>query len=295
MKWLIAIALTALTCPRTPWGDPDLQGVWSGLDSIGVPLDRDPALGTRNVLTQEEFERRQEAFRTNASSDNIEATNFGRGTETEVMRNRSRQASLVVDPPDGRRPPRTPESDARQPSTFGSFSPGPFNSVSDLGVFDRCIAYSPMSSAFAFNTLQIVQARDYVAIRTEVLDEVRIVPLDGRSHLPSGFKTYSGDSRGRWEGRTLVVTTTNFNGRTDLQGNAGGRASERLTVTERFTVADRNTLTYEATFDDPGTWTRPWTVAFPRTRDAAGAVYEYACHDGNYGLANILRAARAAE
>jgi hypothetical protein len=211
-----------------------------------------------------------------------------------VLGNRSYQASLVVDPVDGRRPPRTPESDAWQPPP-GSFAAAPFTSVSDLGIFDRCIAFSPVSSVMPFNTLHIVQAPGYVAIISEVIHETRIVPLDGRSHLPPAMKSYAGESRGRWDGRTLVVTTTNFNGKTSLQGNAGGTASEHLTVTERFTLAGTNTLLYEATFDDPATWTRPWTVAFPRKRDSRGAVYEYACHEGNYGLANILSGARAAD
>ena len=133
---------------RTSWGDPDLQGVWSGLDSIGVPFDREPTLGARSVLTEAEFEARQATLRANAApeSNNIEATNFGRGAEGEVLLNRSRQASLVVDPPDGRRPPRTPESDVRQPPP-SSFSAGPFNSVVDLGIFDRCIAFTPVSAA----------------------------------------------------------------------------------------------------------------------------------------------------
>jgi hypothetical protein len=280
---------------RTPWGDQDLQGVWSGLESIGVPFDRDPALGTRNLLTEEEFQARQKALRVGTSGDNIETTNFGRGgAEAEVLRNESRQASLVVDPPGGRRPPRTAESDARQP-TFGSFSAGPFNSVNDLGVFDRCVAFAPVSAASPFNTLQIVQAPGYVALRSEVIHETRIVPLDGRSHVSPRLKMYGGDSRGRWEGRTLVVTTTNFNGLTSLQGNAGGRPSERLTVVERFTLVDSNTLLYEATFDDPETWTQSWTVRFPRKRDVSGAVYEYACHEGNYGVTNILSGARATD
>jgi hypothetical protein len=182
----------------------------------------------------------------------------------------------------------------RQP-TFGSFSPGPFNSIDDLGMLDRCLAYAPVSVASPFNTLQIVQAPGYVALRSEVIHETRIVPLDGRSHVSPRLKMYGGDSRGRWEGRTLVVTTRNFNGVTSLQGNAGGRPSERLTVVERFTLVDSNTLLYEATYDDPETWTRPWTVRFPRKRDVSGAVYEYACHEGNYGVANILSAARATE
>src|SRR5262249_1882329 len=161
----------------------------------------------------------------------------------------------------------------------------------DLGIFDRCVAFSPVAAVWPFNTLQIVQSPGYVAIRTEVIHEVRVVPLDGRPDLSPSFKTYGGDARGRWDGRTLVVTTRHFNGQASLQGNGGGRPSDRLTLTERFTLGDANTLFYEATFDDPGTWTRPWTIAYPRKRDESGVVYEYACHEGNYGVANILSAA----
>jgi hypothetical protein len=160
--------------PRTPWGDPDLQGNWSGTELIGVPLDRDPALGTRSVLTDEEFLARRTRLLENASPDNIEATNFG--AESELAATRSRQASLVVDPPDGRRPSRTPAAEARQPAR-NSFSAGPFDSVADLGTYDRCIAFSTVPVAAPSNGLHIVQGPGYVAIRTEVIHEARIVPL----------------------------------------------------------------------------------------------------------------------
>jgi len=279
--------------PRTPWGDPDLQGVWSGAEMNGVPQERAPELGTRNTLTEEEFRQLRTQLQEGASPNNIEATNFGAPLDV-VGPNPTRQASLIVDPLDGRRPPRTPQAVARQPAR-SSFSPGPFNSVLDLGTYDRCIAFSTISAAHPSIGLQIVQAPGYVAIQSEVIHETRVIPLDGHAHLSGSIATYMGDSRGRSEGRTLVVETRNLNGRTNLQGNGGGRPTSQTTVTERYTLVDQDTILYEATINDPGTWTRPWTVAFPRRRAAADTLFEYACHEGNYGLPNILAAARANE
>jgi hypothetical protein len=277
---------------RTPWGDPDLQGVWSGTELIGVPIDRDPAFGLRNLPTDEEFQARRTRLLAGASPDNIEATNFG--AEPELIATRSRQASLVVDPPNRRRPALTADAQARRP-VGNSFSSGPFNSVVDLGTYDRCIAFSTVPAAQPVNGLEIVQGPGYVAIRTEVIHEARIVPVDRRAHVGAAITSYMGDSRGRWEGNTLIVETTNMNGGTNLTGNGGGRPTDQITVTERFTLADANTLLYEAVVNDPETWTRPWTIAFPRKREVDGTLYEYACHEGNYGLPNILSAARAAE
>jgi hypothetical protein len=151
--------------PRTPWGDPDLQGTWSGTESLGVPTERDRTLGDRNTLTQAEFEARQLRLSERASSGGIEATDFS--AESELVRYRSRQASLVIDPPDGRRPARTPEAEARRPAR-NSFVPGLFDSISDLGLFDRCIAWNAVGLGMPVNTLQIVQAPGYVALRAEV-------------------------------------------------------------------------------------------------------------------------------
>jgi hypothetical protein len=201
-----------------------------------------------------------------ASPDNIEATNFG--AEPELARTRSRQASLVVDPPDGRRPARTPEA-ALRPFARSSFSPGAFDSVTDLGTYDRCIALSLVPAAQPSNTVEIVQGPGYVVIVSEVIHDARIVRLDGHAHTSPAIRGYIGDSRGRWNGRTLVVTTTNLNGQSNLTGNGGGRPTDRATVVERYTPASLDTLLYEATIDDPGTWTRPWTIAFPaHTRGA---------------------------
>jgi hypothetical protein len=276
---------------RTPWGDPDLQGTWSGSESLGVPMERERALGDRNTLTAAEFEARRRRLLESASSGGIEATDFG--AESELVRHRSRQASLVIDPPDGRRPARTPDAEARRPAR-NSFVPGRFDSISDLGLFDRCIAWNAVAIGMPVNTLQIVQAPGYVALRAEVIHEARVIPLDGRPRLSGAFRSDSGDSRGRWDGSALVVETTNLNGRTSLAGNEG-RLTERVKVIERFALVDADTLWYQATIDDPGTWTRTWTLGFPRTREATDTLFEYACHEGNYGVANILRASRASD
>jgi hypothetical protein len=258
---------------------------------LTVPFDRDAEFGTRSELTEAELQARLARFLKSASSGNIEATDFGVGPE--LPRFPSRQASLVIDPPNGRRPPRTPAAEARR-AQRNSFVPGVFDSVAELGFFDRCIAFNPVPAVLPANVVEIAQAPGYVAIRTEILHEARVIPLDGRSHVSVGITSYAGDSRGRWEGRTLVVETTNLNGQISLSGDSAPPTAQ-VKIIERYTLLDRDHLSYEATIDDPGTWTRPWTVAFPRTRDESHGLYEYACHEGNYSLANILRASRAAE
>lgn len=278
--------------PRTPWGDPDLQGVWSGAGLLGVPMEREPAFGTRNVVTDEEFQARLARLLEGALQNGIESTNFG--IDLDVRGATSHQASLVVDPVNGRRPPRTPAAESR-PRLRNSFTGGVFDSVADLGVFDRCLAFGTVPAALTVNELEIVQAPGFVAIRTELIHDTRVIPLDGRPHLGERLMSYAGDSRGRWEGSTLVVETVHVNGKAHLTGGGGERPSTQTTIIERYSLSDRDELSYEATIDDPATWIRPWTLAFPRTRDERHPVYEYACHEGNYGLEYILRASRAAE
>jgi hypothetical protein len=276
---------------RTPWGDPDLQGTWSGVESLAVPMEREATLGTRNTLTEQEFNARRARMVASAASAGIEATNFG--VEPDTSRSTSRQASLVIDPADGRRPMRVPEAEARRPDRT-SFVPGPVNSISDLGLLDRCIAWTAVPAASPFNTLQIVQAPGYVALRSEMIHEARVIPLDRRSRGGAQLASYSGDSSGRWDGATLVVETAHMNGRVSLSGNEA-RLTDQAKVTERFALLASGTLWYEATVDDPGTWTRPWTLGFQRTRETSDTLFEYACHEGNYGVAYILSASRAAE
>ena len=207
----------------------------------------------------------------------------------------------MVDPPDGRIPPVTPEARARIAGRdTGSFGAGPFNAPEDLTNFDRCITRSVVGSIFPRpynNGLRIVQAPGYIAITHEMIHETRVIPLDGRPHLGSNIRMYMGDSRGRWENGTLVVDTTNLTDRTSIGFNGNGlRHSAAMHLVERFTRTDADTIQYQVTIDDPKTYTRPFKMAVPMTAAPAGyQMFEYACHEGNYGMPNILSAARADE
>ena len=299
--------------PRTPWGDPDLQGIWPGTEMVGVPLQRPQQFCTRNVLTDAEFQARvAQAKQTEESAlaefdvENADTTNAGQvGSATSPPPHwlergtPSRQASLIVDPPDGRQPAATAEAQARnaafQEARRGR---GPADSWEDRSLYDRCVTRGVVGSILPViynNGNEIVQAPGFVVIRNEMIHESRIVPLDGRPHISPTIKSYMGDSRGRWEGDTLVVETTNLNGRTGVGGNGGGRTSDRIKLVERFTLLDANTLQYQVTLDDPGAWSRPWTISFPWKRDSNYQLFEYACHEGNYALRNILSGARADE
>jgi hypothetical protein len=170
----------------------------------------------------------------------------------------------------------------------------------DFNIYDRCVTRGVLGSSFPniYNSgLEIHQAPGLIVLRYEMIHETRIIPIDGRPRLASGIRSYMGDARGRWDGQTLVIETANFNGKTGSYGRNGNGnpTSEALRLTERFTRRGTDTLDYSVTVDDPRTWARPWTVAFPLTRDPEYVMYEYACHEGNYAIANILRAFRAAE
>ena len=305
--------------PKTPWGDPDLQGFWPGVDMVGVPMQRPARFGTRNVLTDEEFAQRAKDIKTEEESLVAEIDVF----TAEINPNcaircptspqphwqetgkPSRQASLIVDPPDGRQPPlsaegqkRQAEQQAEQRARRDRLQGREADSYTDHSLYDRCITRGPMGSLLPTiynNGNEIVQGPGFVVIRHEMIHEARVVPLDRRPHVGPTIKSYMGDARGWWEGNTLVVETTNLNGRTGIGGNGGGRTSERLTLTERFRLVDKDTLLYQVTIDDPGTWTRPWTLQFPWKREPVYGMFEYACHEGNYAMRNILSISRAAE
>jgi hypothetical protein len=205
----------------------------------------------------------------------------------------------VVDPPDGKIPPLTPEAERRartpQQGVSSNINPvGPFNGPEDLGLYDRCITRgipNSMMPAGYGSTYEIEQGRGYAAIRYEMIHEVRVVPLDGRPHVGRNIRLDLGDPRGHWEGNTLVVETTNFTRRMSYRGS-----TEDLRLIERFTPISPDTVEWSVTFDDPRTWTRPWTFAMNLTkRDGSQRVFEYACHEGNYALRNMLSAQRAAE
>jgi hypothetical protein len=299
------------TMPRTPWGDPDLQGIWPSSDMIGVPLQRAPELGTRTILSDEEFaKRRQDASRqADADLEEFAADRTGRGggdgtgpPNHWLERGKpQRQTSLIVDPPNGRLPAMTPDGERRAADRArrSSTGDGPFNGPDDLDYYDRCISRGVLGSIAPVvynNGTQIVQAPGYVAIRYEMIHETRVIPLDGRPAPSDAVRDHIGVARGRWEGDTLVVESRNFKGTIGVTGN--GRlmpTSDALRMTERFTRVDAETIRYDATVDDSKTWTRPWTVSFPLKRDDGYGFYEYACHEGNNAMRNILSGARAAE
>jgi hypothetical protein len=320
---LVVFVLTSVTLaaqsryvvPRTAWGDPDLQGIWPGTGMMGVPLERPANLGEKSQLTEEEFAARTAQARQQAAQDEeefvaprptAEAVLTGAGTGPPGHWGErgmpQRQTSLIVVPADGRIPPMTAEGRKRTaaiPSSlyYDNSGGGTFNGPEDLSVYDRCITRGVIGSmvAVGYNAgNQIVQGPGWVALRNEMIHEARLIPTDGRRHIPPAIRSYMGDSVGHWDGTTLVVDTTNFNGRTGIGAN--GRAiyhSDALHVVERFTRVDTNTIQYEAAIDDPKTWTRPFTIAFPLKREMSYGMFEYACHEGNYGLRNILSAARA--
>jgi hypothetical protein len=302
------------TPPRTPWGDPDLQGKWPGTAMVGVPMQRPERFGNRNELTDEEFAERQASFEAQAEQD-LADFEHDRADEARggtvggpvsppphwLERGEpQRQASLIVDPPNGRMPPLTDAAQRRNEQLRRDRdSRGPADSYTDRSLYDRCITRGVAGSILPViynNGNEIVQAPGYVAIRNEMIHEARVVPLDGRPHVSPKIRMWMGDSRGRWEGDTLVIETTNLTNRTAIGLNGGGtRHSDQITIIERLTRVADDTIHYEMTIDDPATWTQPWTMSFPLTRDDDYGFFEYACHEGNYAMFNILSGARAQE
>ena len=272
---------------------------------IDVPFERPQELGTRAVLNDQEFAQRVASAREQAESD---AREFAAAGSTGVnppshwleRGTASRQASLIIDPPDGRLPPMTEDGQRRAKSWPSQNPAGGFASYASFNVYERCITRGVLGSSYPniySSGMEIMQTPGAVILRYEMIHETRIVPLDGRPRPSSEIQSYMGEPRGRWEGNTLVVETTNFNGRTGSLGRNGNGnpTSTSLRLVERFTRRDRNTLEYSVTIDDPQTWTRPWTVGYTLQNEPDYVMYEYACHEGNYALPNMLRASRAAE
>ena len=293
--------------PRTPWGHPDLQGIWTTDAEIGVPIERPVEFGEKAVLTDQEFAQRERAlkklYQDNKEDRRVRDGSTGAGPEHwyEGGRQVSRRTSLIIDPPNGRVPEYTPEGKTRKVPAGtelgfvgGSMGKGPFNGPEDLHLADRCITRGLPQTWFPSeynNGFQIVQARDYVAIFYERLHEARVIPLDGRPHLASNIRQSIGDSRGHWEGETLVVEATNFSDRARFR-----KSGSTLRLTERFTRTDPDTVKVEVTIEDPTTWVRPWTFAVTGKKDASyWQIFEYACHEGNYSMLHILSGARAQE
>ncbi|MGE3705252.1 MAG: hypothetical protein AB7I13_08270 [Vicinamibacterales bacterium] len=293
----------AAAVPRTADGKPDLQGVWD-FRTI-TPLQRPTELAGKEVLTDQEAAEFEKANQRN--QDVREKTSRGvingAPTNSDVERAYNdfwwdfgkkivgtKRTSLIVDPPDGRIPELTEEGKKRQADRQERrerTAVGP----EDRGVGERCVlgfnSGPPMLPSAYNNNVQIFQNKDTVVLLNEMVHNARVVPIDGRGHLAGGVRQWVGDSRGRWEGDTLVIETTNFLGETAFQGS-----SANLHLTEKFRRVDADTLLYEFTVKDPSTWTKPWTVQVPMVK-SDDHLYEYACHEGNYGMTNLLSAARA--
>jgi len=274
---------------RTPWGDPDLQGIWT--NNTATPFERPPELAGKERLTDAEVAELAERDR-KRSEQNNPASISGPEHWYEHLGVRSKRTSLVVDPPDGKVPPLTAQAQGRP--IIGTVNRADFSTWEELSPWDRCITRGipgGMFPTFYNNNYQILQAPGYVVILYEMIHDARIIPVDGRPHLNSEVRQWLGDSRGRWEGNTLVVETTNLNDKYFERG-AGTGFGGNLTMTERFTRVDANTIDYQFTIDDPTTFTKAWTVMAPMSK-IEGPLFEYACHEGNYALAGILGGARA--
>jgi hypothetical protein len=282
---------------KTPWGDPDLSGVYTNKDENGIPFEK-PSQFDGKALEDVDDSEFAEAVRARNATAAARAVGIG-GADTgagpihwyEHYDAKNSRPWLVVDPADGRIPPTTAEAQKRAADRAAARRGGPADSYESRSLYDQCITRGlpgSMMPAIYGNSYQIHQGPGFVAIRYEMIHETRIIPLDGRSHVSSRIPTYMGDARGRWEGNTLVVETTNFR-----EPNRG--ASQNLRLIERFKAVAPNRVEWSVTFDDAATWVRPWTFAMNLTKDPTQEPFEYACHEGNYGLANILSAARAEE
>ena len=283
---------------RTPWGDPDLAGIYSNSDESGIPLERPAQFEGRRLedVTAKELEELRVARRNATAANSVaEDRPVDREVFWENLNAVNSRAWLVVDPTDGKIPPTTPEARARAAARAEARKKsgrGPADAPEDRSLYDRCISRGlpgSMMPAIYGSSYEIVQGPNFVAIVYEMVHETRLIPLDSRPHLASSLQSYVGDARGRWEGDTLVVETTNY-----LEKSAYGGASHRLRTTERFRPVAGG-IEWSITFDDPTTWVRPWTFGMFLTRDDSQPVIEYACHEGNDGLRGILSAARAEE
>ena len=275
---------------RTPWGDPDLQEIWSTEDLRDIPYERPDEFAGRASLSDEEFAAR----RAQAERASIRAqTGFANASKTRTFR----LTSLIADG-DGKYPRLTPSAIQRFRITdIGTYGEGPFLGPEDFNLYDRCITRGVVGSLLPVaygNGLQIFQTKSAVIIQYEMVHETRVIPLDGRPHVGSRIRMYMGDPRGHWDGNTLVVETTNFTGRTSVGRNGyGPHHSPALRLVERFTRVSKEQIDYQVLVDDPETWTRPFTMAFPLTTHQGYQLFPYECHEGNLMLVQALSGARA--
>jgi hypothetical protein len=319
MKWFVSLAIVATTVvaaaqtkpgarpytpPKTAWGEPDLRGTFTSDNYIGIPFERPTQYGDRATLSDEEFEAREKANQIQVAKDlaerpestfeQDEAANNAPRHWLERGTKLSHATSLVIDPPNGRLPALTADGQRRQAQNRARFflqnDAAEFHSY-----YDRCITRGVVSSilpAIYGNGTRILQGPGYVVIQNEMIHEDRVIPTNSSApRLGKNIHLYMGDPRGHWEGNTLVVDSTNFTDKIGVGG--GGVVSTSLHLIEKFTRTAPDTIHYEFTVDDPQTYTAKWTAALDLTAKPGYEIYEYACHEGNYGLRNMLSASRA--
>ena len=302
----VAAALSAQTSsslplPRTSWGDPRIEGTYTNKDEFGTPFERPAELEgkqrrefgpeqMKELMVERSRRAQAGAARIGGSADND--TGAGPPHWYEHLDALNSRPWLVSEPADGKVPPATEAARQRAQARALPRREAP-DTYTDMSLYDRCISIGLPGSMMPMiygNAYRITQSPGYVAIQYEMVHETRIIPLGDAPRVPSNLDFYMGDARGRFEGDTLVVETRNIRPEATYRN-----ASEDLVITERFTPIDAGTLSWEVRFEDPATWTAPWAFEMPLKRDAEAAPFEYACHEGNYGLANILSAARATD
>jgi hypothetical protein len=293
------------TSPRTPDGHPDLQGYWT--NGTYIPLERPKELGTKEFYTEAEaiaFEKKKRQEENSQAADDVHYDNVIWQGDKWAKGSANLRTSIVFDPPDGRLPPLSPQGQKRA-AELAALVPrrAAVESAEVRTLGERCITWGadgpPLLGSTYNANYQVLQTADSVVILTEMIHSVRTIFLDGRPRLPAGIHELAGDSRGHWDGDTLVVDSTNFSDKTNFRGPAATArqdifSSPELHVVERFTRVNDDTIVYRFTVDDPGTWTKPWSGE-TLMRKTRGPIFEYACHEGNYGLVDILAGARAAE
>jgi hypothetical protein len=311
-------ALGSYKVPKTPWGEPNLQGTYNANDLQGIPMQRAQSVGTRYRLNDDEFRQRATQRDTLVAQDNDFSFSLERGEEFEAKfgtvggavsppphwlersRGVSRVSSYVIDPPDGRIPALTPAAQAAAEQRQGvqvarraQLNGVEADSYTDRSNYDRCISTGVLNSITPkiYNSgSRIVQGPGWLAFQNEMIHETRVIPTDGRRQIGSTIKTWMGTSVGHWEGDVLVVETRNIKPESVVNGQP---LSDAGVLIERFTLADANTLDYRMTINDPKVYTAPWTLRLPIPRETDYGYYEYACHEGNYAMKNLLSGSRA--
>jgi hypothetical protein len=292
----LATPVKGFVQPKTAWGDPDISGVWTSDAALGIARDRPEKYGNRAMLTDEEFNEAHKAdeARRVAGENAIGAFRNDGAWKTKSYR----QTSIVIEPEDGHWPAFTADAQKRAaPRDRGSFGEGPFDSPLDFTLYDRCITRGIVGSIMPVvygNGNRIIQAPGAVILSYEMVHDTRVIYTDGRPHVSQKIRQYLGDSRGHWEGNTLVIETTNFTDQTSVSaGNGNGlRHSADLKLTERITRTDKDELRYEVHVDDPKTYVKPFTLSLPLTSPPGYVLLPYECHEGNYMLPHSLSAER---